>query len=177
MEACALRTPHTSSASSGATLLGLLLAATWFFVASQKKANPDRHSGQSVPPPLPALLTPSPQGITPPPLTGRAVPPREEAEAGLTFAGFAVFECPIKAGTPQAVAALRGASHRVLMITGDNELTAWHVAAATGMARGPPAFLRWGDAGAYWVDQNGVACGIWLGISCARRDLASPPPK
>eukprot|EP00667_Euglena_gracilis_P000976 EG_transcript_976 len=79
---------------------------------------------------------------------------REEAEAGLTFAGFAVFECPIKAGTPQAVAALRGASHRVLMITGDNELTAWHVAAATGMARGPPAFLRWGDAGAYWVDQN-----------------------
>ncbi|KAG6837013.1 hypothetical protein H0H93_016220 [Arthromyces matolae] len=54
--------------------------------------------------------------------------PREAAESNLTFAGFLVFHCPLK---PDAIAALKmlaDSSHRCIMITGDNPLTAVHVA-------------------------------------------------
>ncbi|KAG8971138.1 hypothetical protein FRB90_010584, partial [Tulasnella sp. 427] len=53
---------------------------------------------------------------------------REEVESRLTFAGFLVFHCPLK---PDAVATLKmlaDSSHRCIMITGDNPLTAVHVA-------------------------------------------------
>ncbi|KAJ3766404.1 hypothetical protein FB446DRAFT_390943 [Lentinula raphanica] len=54
--------------------------------------------------------------------------PRETIESDLTFAGFLVFHCPLK---PDAIAALKmlaDSSHRCIMITGDNPLTAAHVA-------------------------------------------------
>ncbi|KDN43683.1 putative SPF1-P-type ATPase [Tilletiaria anomala UBC 951] len=53
---------------------------------------------------------------------------RESVEAGLQFAGFLIFHCPLK---PDAVASLKqlhDSSHRCIMITGDNPLTAVHVA-------------------------------------------------
>lgn len=53
---------------------------------------------------------------------------RENVEAGLTFAGFLVLHCPLKEDAKQSVQMLNESSHRVVMITGDNPLTAVHVA-------------------------------------------------
>ncbi|KAF2848733.1 cation-transporting ATPase 4 [Plenodomus tracheiphilus IPT5] len=53
---------------------------------------------------------------------------REHVESELHFAGFLVLQCPLKPDAIEAVRALNESSHRVVMITGDNPLTAVHVA-------------------------------------------------
>ncbi|KIK63938.1 hypothetical protein GYMLUDRAFT_40148 [Collybiopsis luxurians FD-317 M1] len=54
--------------------------------------------------------------------------PRDAIEKDLTFAGFLVFHCPLKADAIDALKMLADSSHRCIMITGDNPLTAVHVA-------------------------------------------------
>ncbi|KAF5366234.1 hypothetical protein D9758_005764 [Tetrapyrgos nigripes] len=65
-----------------------------------------------------------------PPMGGDLInkTPRDNFESNLKFVGFLVFHCPLK---PDAIAALKmlsDSSHRCIMITGDNPLTAVHVA-------------------------------------------------
>ncbi|RDW69313.1 cation-transporting ATPase-2 [Coleophoma cylindrospora] len=53
---------------------------------------------------------------------------REKVESELHFAGFLVLHCPLKDDAKSSVQMLNESSHRVVMITGDNPLTAVHVA-------------------------------------------------
>jgi Mg2+-importing ATPase len=63
---------------------------------------------------------------------GSEVTAADESELG--FVGFLVFEDPPKPGVEQTIAALNRLGIRLCMLTGDNQLTARHVAQAVGVA-------------------------------------------
>ena len=63
---------------------------------------------------------------------------REEAERDLTFCGFSVFAAPFKRGSEDTIVELLRSTHRVIIITGDDPLTACHVAQRTHIITKPP---------------------------------------
>jgi len=79
--------------------------------------------------------------------------PRASAEAGLTFAGFAVLGCPLKHESAPACAALAASGHALVMITGDAPLTACHVAGELGITK--RATLILGRKGGGAVEDGG----------------------
>jgi cation-transporting ATPase 13A1 len=53
---------------------------------------------------------------------------RDDVEQALTFAGFVVLTCPLKAPSAKCISGLKKSGHDIMMITGDHMLTACHVA-------------------------------------------------
>jgi cation-transporting ATPase 13A2 len=68
------------------------------------------------------------------PMKEAAMHNRDEVEAGLNFLGLLVMVNPLKPETPEMLRLLQAARIRVVMITGDNALTAVNVARKAGMS-------------------------------------------
>lgn len=66
---------------------------------------------------------------------------RADAESDLIFDGFIVLNCPLKSESSSTISEIRNASHHTLMITGDNPLTACHVATSLKMTKKPILIL------------------------------------
>lgn len=56
-------------------------------------------------------------------------------ETELTFCGFVLISCPLKPDSKEVLRELRGSSHHLAMITGDNPLTACHVSTVLEIVR------------------------------------------
>ncbi|KAJ3328120.1 hypothetical protein HDU91_004188, partial [Kappamyces sp. JEL0680] len=83
---------------------------------------------------------------------------RVEVEAGLTFAGFLIFYCPLKEDSVAAIRMLNESSHRTVMITGDNALTACHIAREVEIVSRPVLIADSWENGLCWktVDEKTV---------------------
>lgn len=66
---------------------------------------------------------------------------RDVVESDLTFAGFAVFNCPIRGDSANVLSELKNSSHDLVMITGDQALTACHVASQVHIISKPALIL------------------------------------
>lgn len=66
---------------------------------------------------------------------------RDLVENDLTFAGFAVFNCPIRSDSGSVMKQLKESSHDLAMITGDQALTACHVASQVHIISKPALIL------------------------------------
>ena len=80
---------------------------------------------------------------------------RDYVESGLTFAGFLVSSCPLKWDSVAVVRHLMDSSHAVLMITGDNTLTAASVARELAIVTRDALILTHTADRVEWLDVDG----------------------
>ncbi|KAL9707030.1 hypothetical protein quinque_010548 [Culex quinquefasciatus] len=84
---------------------------------------------------------------------------RADVEKDLEFAGFIIISCPLKPDSKYAIKEILQASHKVMMITGDNPLTACHVAKELRFTKRTIVVLTRGDdrddAEWHWESING----------------------
>ncbi|KAM0671571.1 putative E1-E2 ATPase [Ordospora colligata] len=59
---------------------------------------------------------------------------RDDVEEGLEFAGFLLFDCRLKKNVKETIDTLYASGHKVVMITGDNALTAKNVSKRIGIS-------------------------------------------
>nr|CAG4709101.1 unnamed protein product [Naegleria fowleri] len=83
---------------------------------------------------------------------------RDEVEKDLVFAGFAAFQSDIKPNTKETILNLKNSSHRVIMITGDNPLTASHVAKELEMISKPLLTLKQDGQRYFWTGSQSTGC-------------------
>lgn len=80
---------------------------------------------------------------------------RDQVESDLTFAGFAVFNCPIRSDSGAVLQELEQSSHDLVMITGDQALTACHVAGQVHICSKPVLILTRTKTGGFeWVSPD-----------------------
>lgn len=80
---------------------------------------------------------------------------REDAECDLVFAGFVVYTSPLKPDAISAITMLNESSHRTIMITGDNPLTAVKVAEDVGILEREALILDVNEDGELiWASKN-----------------------
>ncbi|XP_055543818.1 endoplasmic reticulum transmembrane helix translocase [Wyeomyia smithii] len=80
---------------------------------------------------------------------------RADVEKDLEFAGFIIISCPLKPDSKYAIKEIIQASHKVMMITGDNPLTACHVAKELRFTRRTIVVLTHGESNWHWESING----------------------
>lgn len=79
---------------------------------------------------------------------------RDAVELDLTFCGFLILDCPLKADSKSVISELRQSGHNVVMITGDALLTAAEIARQVGIM--PRDVITYELRGKSHIGRNGV---------------------